>query len=725
MSKTLKMCILLMIITLGMLCLSQNYVSAAYIDSVDTLKEVFKGKNATIEGKTITLTGNLEDNDVYEISGDYILDLNGYKFTACEVYINEGSLTINDSKGKGELDTTADWLYVEEGAKLTINNGKFDYLVNSGTTIINDGIGDMVTNDGTITINAGTFGGLWQRGKGTLKGGTFTANFACSTIDLITGSTVISGNVEFKRTEENDALIVYSLEAIDGTIINQLLTEGYISASSGYGSNSDSWYDEELKETITQYEIKYEPIVIIKDETNSIFDKIAPNGVWQINGTKPQNMEEAEFLLTAMAGDVEVAKGYELMAWVEPADKFNPEVVEIHLYYNGSLLKSKTVKAVYNEPSKEVKTKVGAVVDKIAKKTGENHDVKTGFRLEDLYLINYLNATKKEFNSSLALNFAKDLIELTNGANMSYKFDSRLGDSTPTGLWNYTGGEVIVYHDGVAVGTTKIGLTLNNVLYVSSDTANSDEARIAAALKRIEEYLGTTKGISIKVGGTLESLNEDGETWNKHGFIDEKTCGSNYYNVTVNGETYKFAICKKEESKLEVPKYIGSNLGSNITITSDDKTIPLDTSIIVDEVKENKKNVIKNALGTSTYTAYDISLYSNTTQKNITKLENGQFKVGIPLPKEFKGKDDITVYFIDDDGKKDDMKATVKDGIVSFETNHFSTYVIAQRVEETPKQENKGDKDVSPDTGNRDIIGYVFAVTVISTLGVIELKRKK
>ena len=720
MSKTLKISILILIITLGTLFLLGTKVSAVEVNSEEGLNEAFSGTDPII-----TLTGNVEGEAIIDIEGnDYVLNLNGYKLTAGEIYLNDGSLTINDETGKGEIDTTLDWIWVEEGAELIINNGKLDYLVNNGTTTINNGSIDMITNERTLVIEDGIFGGMWQRGTSAkINGGTFTAAFASSAIDLDTGTTIISGDVEFKKTLENTALMINSANSIDGKVINQLLADGYISVSNGYGTNSDSWYDEELEETVYRYEVTYEPIRIIKDETDLLFNKIAPNGVWTITGTKPENMEEAEFLLTAIAGDVEVAEGYELMAWVEPADEFDPEVVEIHVYYNGCYLKSKTVKAVYNEPSKEVKTKVDSILDKIDEKTGDNHDVETGFRLEDLYLINYLNSSSEGMNSSLALNFSKDLIALTNGGNISYKFDSRLGDYTPTGLWNYTGGEVIVYSDDIAVGTTRIGLTLNNVLYVSRDTANSDEARITSALKRIEDYLGTTNGIKISVGGTLESLNNDGDTWNQYGFIDEKTSGTNYYNVTINDETYKFAICKKEEDKLETPKYIGSNLESNITITTDDTTIPLDTAITAKKV-ENE--TIKNALGTDVYEAYDISLYSNAKQTKITKLENSKFEVSLPMPENLKGKD-IIVYYVPDEGEKEECNTTIKDDInmISFETNHFSTYVITEKVAETPKQEDKGEKDESPDTGNVNVIGYVSVVTIISALGIIVLKRKK
>jgi len=311
-------------------------------------------------------------------------------------------------------------------------------------------------------------------------------------------------------------------------------------------------------------------------------------------------------------------------------------------------------------------------------------------------------------DSSLALNFSKDLITLTKGGNISYKYDSRLGSFTPTGLWGFTGGNVIVYYNGVAVGTTRIGLTTSNVLYVPSDTANTDEARIAAALKRIKEYLGTTKGITITVGGTLESLNNDGFTWKDYGFVDDKTSGTNYYNVTINGETYKFAICMKNANDLETPEYLASDILSNISIKSSSTELPLDTAITVKPVTSDE---IKKALGTSVYAAYDISLYSNAKQVNITKLENGKFIVSIPVPEHLKGKE-ITVYYINSNDKLEEHIATVKDGIASFETNHFSTYVLAEKVAEENPQTFDGIRN-SIVIGTVSLIGLIGATVYL------------
>lgn len=741
MSKTLKMSILLIIFTLGCLFLSQTEVKAVEVNSEEALTEAFTGAD-----KTITLTGNIESEAIVAFDGaDYILDLNGYKLTVGEFWINEGKLTINDAKGKGEIDTTLDWVVVCEGAELVINNGKVDYFVNEGKTTINNGAIDSINNYGEMIIEKGNFGGIWQRGNATINGGIFTGEVIASAIDLDNKKTILTGG-EFKKGKHDYALMINSGSAIDGDVIKKFVGEGYIAIYGGYGMNSSSFEDEETGETIYLYEVTYDELLIMKDETEKIFDKIAPNGIWKVNGTTPKDMAESEFLLSAVASDIEVPEGYEVMAWCEPAEKFNPEEVTLFIYYNGHQANSKTVKAVYNKIDKAITDKVNPILDKIAKKTGEEINEETGFRLEDLYLINYLNATKTGIDSSSALNFAKDLIELTKGGNISYKYDTRMGSYTPTELWSFTGGQVIVYYGDLAIGTTRIGLTANHVLYVPNDTADTDEARIKAALERIEEYLGTTKGITIKVGGTLDSLNNEDCTWKDFGLIDDKTSGKNYYNVTINDETYKFAICKKDATKFETPKYLGSDVISEVTVTTASTELPLDTAVTVKTVQSEE---IEKAIGTSTYAAYDISLYSNAKQVNIKKLENGKFTVSVPVPKILKDKE-IIVYYVDSEGNKTEYVATVKDNLASFETDHFSTYVLAEKVEEEPslddeqasdqptqkpeqapeqtpgtsQEEDKGEKDDTPKTGNTDIISYVILATTIAGAGIVSLRKK-
>jgi len=94
----------------------------------------------------------------------------------------------------------------------------------------------------------------------------------------------------------------------------------------------------------------------------------------------------------------------------------------ITLYNPNMTILEKNIEAKWIEPSKSVADSVAPVINKIAEKIDDEHITDSGFVLKDLYLINYLNVEDEEINDNLALNFAKDLIELTNGSNMSYEF---------------------------------------------------------------------------------------------------------------------------------------------------------------------------------------------------------------------------------------------------------------------------------------------------------------
>lgn len=706
------------------LFLVPNNVDAADISSANTLRETFNGKNATINGTSITLTGDVEflspnwaENseetkyDIINFSGEnYTLDLNGFTLKAQEVYVVDGVLTINDTAGEGKIDTEVDYINTEEDGKMIINNGNFEYVGNLGELVINNGTIDHIQNYGTLVIENGTFGSLGQMGDAEIKGGTFTSYASeedwgtfehFTSIDLDMGTTIISGG-EFKKSNLDFAFVIQSRNSIDSTSIDQTVASGYLPIFGSYMLKSnDCWKDEETQETICNYVGAFGSLKIIEDETDEILSELAPNNIWNIKSAKPKDMANSEFLLSAIANNSGLPDGYQIMAWAKPGEEFNPEEASINLYYEGRLLKTITVKVVYDEPSDEVVKEVNSVISKINEYTQGRYSIETGFRVEDLYLINYLSASTKGIDASSALNFSKYLIELTNGSNMSYKYDDRLGSMPTTGLWQYSGGQVVVFFDGMAIDTTVAGLTTNHVLYVPMDTADTDEARIAAALKRIKDYLGSTDGITIEVGGTLESLNivPMNITWNQYGFIDEQNAGNNYYNITINGKTYRFVICKKEN--LEMPKYLASDILNDIYITSDSSELPLDTAIKAEKVMRNE---LEKALGTKNYVAYDISLYSNAKKVNIKKLKNGKFIVSIPVPEMLKDKE-VTVYYINSNGEKEEHVAAVKDGIAAFETDHFSTYALVDNSISNPN--------------TFDGISYIIFIGTISLIGLI------
>jgi len=83
----------------------------------------------------------------------------------------------------------------------------------------------------------------------------------------------------------------------------------------------------------------------------------------------------------------------------------------------------------------------------------------------------------------------------------------------------------------------------------------------------------------------------------------------------------------------------------------------------------------QNALANiaSKFTVFDIDLLSAS---NMKVQPDGTVKITITIPSTY-ATSALKVYRIETDGTKTDMKATIVDGTIAFETNHFSIYVLS------------------------------------------------
>lgn len=90
-----------------------------------------------------------------------------------------------------------------------------------------------------------------------------------------------------------------------------------------------------------------------------------------------------------------------------------------------------------------------------------------------------------------------------------------------------------------------------------------------------------------------------------------------------------------------------------------------------------KKANINNGL------VVDLKLFSDSINKNISKLENGVFKVYVPLNDELR-KLDLTAYYVKDNGEIEKHDVKIEGDYLVFETDHFSTYVIGGNKLENP-----------------------------------------
>ena len=338
-------------------------------------------------------------------------------------------------------------------------------------------------------------------------------------------------------------------------------------------------------------------------------------------------------------------------------------------------------------------------------------DPKTYYVVEDLSLINYyLTSNNSELwnhgASGRALRYS-NINDLTKGSNMTYFLDIRAGNQDETLMYESAFGPMSVFYNGYSYGAKEEGIYLKRVIYIPKDTNNNPKDYALAAQKRISEYLGDSSLVKVTYGGTLSSLGEYSEDVDYPVQSDD----GNYYNVTVGKRTYKFYVIKADSSLLVNPTYISTDINSNIEVTSDNSSIPLDTALTVNELSDS---TISEKIGTQNYKLYDINLYSSAKNSKIEKLDNGKFLVKIPIPSNLNGKN-LVVYYITSSGEKE--------AHASFETDHFSTYVLAEKV--STETENNTIKN--PNTLD-NIVLYVSSMILSFTgltCAVLYLRRKK
>lgn len=178
------------------------------------------------------------------------------------------------------------------------------------------------------------------------------------------------------------------------------------------------------------------------------------------------------------------------------------------------------------------------------------------------------------------------------------------------------------------------------------------------------------------------------------------------------------------------------NEDTNIKLNADTNVIPSNTILEATEIKTEKiLNIVKESLKeiSNKYISYDITLKSD----GVAIQPNGKVKISIPIPSNFD-KTKLSIFRISDDGTKIKYDTKVENNFATIETDHFSTYVLAENnivanneqdnttTQETTKPTqptNKGEKDETPKTGTIDIIGYVLATTILAGVGIVALKK--
>ena len=453
-------------------------------------------------------------------------------------------------------------------------------------------------------------------------------------------------------------------------------------------------------------------------EEENLYKKVVPDGKnFVVKSVKPTDSAAAEAYLTTAARKLLDEDGYITYSYCLDNDFIN---CKLHIERDGE--ESNKFNKEYDIVVKYIEPEKSNYVTKFMSKMKNFDDMGTTqdqyYQVTDMGLINYyMTSSKSELwnygASGRAVKYSSDLIKLSDGGNISFDLDVRAGIQSTDFMYENAFGPMTVYYNGGVYGYKTQGLYFRRVIYITQDTPDTKEDYIKAAQERINEYLGNDE-VKVEYGGLLSSLADlDPDALDT--MVDINDTDGNYYNVTVKGKTYKFYIMKGTKEQLVVPTYLGLDVDTNIKITSDSSLVPLDTSLIVSPIISDK---IKSILGTDNYKAFDIKLYSDGKGAFIEKLED-KFLVRIPVPEEYEGKE-LTVYYINSNDEKEEHNVVIEDGFATFETDHFSTYILTEAI-------SNNSEVVNPETGD-NIVLYV-SIGVISLVGIVGclvyIKKKK
>ncbi len=487
-----------------------------------------------------------------------------------------------------------------------------------------------------------------------------------------------------------------------------------------------------------QYACQHGESYYVRDkEMSDDFRKPLTDGKIIFNYAKPSADDEAVWLIAEDFCCANPDFYFDSESFREDFSK-----VEIGLYTGTAKEEFHTVDVVWNYDADMLETAL-TFVEKFP-------EDKPWFNVSDLELVNYWVYRNADSEVDSLANYSGELKAILGNSNFLYNVEVRGGSDDV--FYTERIGSAKLIHDGkVYYATTMIGARAEHAIYVPENTANSKEALMAAAQKRIDDYIGknviaitaanetvtdyynreianydaelaTAQAELAQAQATLDAeqaKNQDLWDWNvitqcqmkimecesviqnvpmyKQYFMDQfaeggdlhflnNATGDFFFDVKIVGteETYKFVIIK-DDNKLSIPSCATVDPNTNVSVSTDAASIPLDTIIEVTKLTAGEEyDRIVKILDVQDNETFDIKLHSHSLNTYITKLDEGKFEVKLPIPEKFKGKD-LIVYYVDQNGQPIDYDVTPSGNFAIFTTDHFSIYTLAEKVSQTPE----------------------------------------
>lgn len=477
------------------------------------------------------------------------------------------------------------------------------------------------------------------------------------------------------------------------------------------------------------------PLKVFAGELEDIYNTEVKNDTVEFMSIKPTSEEEFDFYtnLTMQKVYDKYEEQYIYVSIGQCNDDYSKCKYQIVYQPEGENLPldnfEKEVNVVWQDANKNVLAQITKYSENLANIQGKNewgYNNQYYFNVEDLDLVNYyMNAGTADLTDEVVentLKYSAKLRELFGGANLTFAIDFRAGSLYSPFETEAFGGLIIKYNGVTYAVHDAVGIKLNEIIYVPSDTELNDEALISAATNRIKEYMPDAKIEITSSTAFGEYKNVDDDLVDFTNIIDVTKTNGKVYKVNFGKFATDFVIVA-DSSKIKTPEFVTKDLDTNIEISSSSSRIPLDTLIKASKLDsgETYEKLIK-LLEVKDNETYDLTLYSTLTGKYITKLDNGSFEVKIPIDEKLLGKD-LMVYYVDENDKVIEYKVEVKDGYAIFTTDHFSVYTLAENA---VKEDVAEAKTNNPQTAE-NIFMYlgIFSVSLLGLCTTVKLCKIK
>ena len=324
---------------------------------------------------------------------------------------------------------------------------------------------------------------------------------------------------------------------------------------------------------------------------------------------------------------------------------------------------------------------------------------------KDTYSINDMEFVAYWINGGTMLYYSKEFMSAID--NKNFELDVRAGYHDPLATGGF-GVASFKYNDTVYYFRDWFGAEGEHVLYAPTGTADADLMK--AVQERIDKNFGEGKAV-LSDCGTLEQMFEEDEV---DPDILELSQDGHVYKVTIGENTY-YTLLASGTAKMQDVTYSTSDILTDVTISLENAKVPMDTLVNVKKITSGAEyEKILNILKIADNEMFDLKLFTLSTEKYITKFEDGSFEVKIPISEKLAGKD-LAVYYVDENEKVETYDVTVVDGYAVFNTSHFSIYTLGEKV-----ANGKNDGEDLPGTGDyMNAKVYAGIITIIAIMGCV------